>query len=690
MNEIRFWKKWPLFRLLAPFLLGILSGIYIPNSQSVVLGIMLIAWLLLAAYAFYTKLRQSYILRWWFGLAIHLLFFGLGYFHCQLRTSEPPTYLFREVHYFIGEITQKKNEKSGLIHLKSIKNNSKWSKIDENVSFYVKNGKEINLGDILLLRGQLQPTKKPQNPHEFNYQNYLAWQQVHAQLFLDSSSCKIIGHKESLISLSDKLRLRLEQIFEEQKLSKKQVAILKALVLGNRTEIDPSTQQAFSASGAMHVLAVSGLHVGIIYLILLQVLSFLKNNRWGFGLQLWSCLLFLWFYAFVTGLSPSVLRAVFMFSFIIIGKMLNRQSNSINTVLASAFFLLIIDPYYIMQVGFQLSYAAVLGILIIYPLIYHWKEERLWLWDKIWSITCVSIAAQLATFPLSLHYFHQFPNYFLLSNLVVIPLSTLLLYWALFSLFVYPVTILFKMACFSNDLLSKFLLDFVSWVEQLPYALLDMIALSEGEGWMLLLCLLFLIRFAQTAQKIPLQLALAFFLLLFSYRLYLGWVQSKQKQIIVYSVNGHSAIDFINGHRNILLADTLFLQNENKQRFHIKNNWIQSGIKTPRIIGLDSLTAFKNEIITYKQGFVVFEHKVILRLNKTMGLYTVRPAIDYLILSKGCKNSLKQLIQQFDIKHIILDTSVPYYQLNKWKEEAPKVNLKLYSIRENGAFVVEV
>ena len=310
----------------------------------------------------------------------------------------------------------------------------------------------------------------------------------------------------------------------------------------------------YSSSGAMHVLAVSGLHVGIIYLLLNSLFLFFEKFKYGKYLKAVFLILSLWAYALLTGLSPSVLRAATMFSFIIIGSALKRQTNIYNTLAASAFVLLLYNPYILLQVGFQLSYAAVLGIVYLQPKLYKLIYTKHWLLDKIWAITTVSIAAQLATFPLDIYYFHQFPNYFLLSNLFVIPLATFIIGGGVL-LFVTSVIPFFpgSLAWVVNKILM--LLNFsVQWVENLPYSLSLGISITVLET--IIVYTIIILFFSSIIKWKPrlLQLSLALVIFFMILQIKEQYRTGKQQYFIVYDVPKERAIDFVDGNKNYFIA----------------------------------------------------------------------------------------------------------------------------------------
>ena len=249
----------------------------------------------------------------------------------------------------------------------------------------------------------------------------------------------------------------------------------------SKDELDFEVKQAYAAAGAMHVLAVSGLHVGIIFLILNTLLAILDTSKKGRIVKAIILLISLWSYAMITGLSPSVLRAATMFSFVIMGTVLNRSSSIYNTLAASAFFILIINPNLLFEVGFQLSYVAVLGIVYLQPLIYKRIYTRWWLLDKVWAITAVSIAAQIATLPLTLFYFNQFPVYFMLSNLLVIPSAAVILILGILLFIASPIPFISESI---GWVLNKFIegLNFgIKEIEVLPNSLIEGLSINVLE-----------------------------------------------------------------------------------------------------------------------------------------------------------------------------------------------------------------
>ncbi|UOQ96243.1 ComEC family competence protein [Hymenobacter sp. 5317J-9] len=308
-------------------------------------------------------------------------------------------------------------------------------------------------GEVWLIRGHPDPSKPPLNPGEFDYRQYLAYRQVYHQQYIHPDQYRVlrVAPPNVLVYWSMTCAEKLDGVFRQYIKEKREYAIASALVLGIKDDVDGETKLAYSSTGTSHIMAVSGLQVGLLFAALTVLLKLFFARVPGF--RLWSALLGLtviWSYAFVTGLSASVLRATVMFTFLIIGRAWGRQSSIFNTLAVAAFFLLLWNPFLVADVGFQLSFLAVLSIVYIQPRIARWLDVEgyfyarrrpwhlkpvQWAWqgsgwflDKVWQAVALSLAAQVATFALGLYYFHQFPFSFLFSNLVAVPISSAAVY----------------------------------------------------------------------------------------------------------------------------------------------------------------------------------------------------------------------------------------------------------------------
>ena len=288
-------------------------------------------------------------------------------------------------------------------------------------------------GDELLLLATPDLPSADDNPHQFNYRQYLKNKGILYTDYIPSSSFRVIGHNGSdFMTIVSDIRLRFINVIRNSRLTPSQQGIAEALLLGWDNDLDSETESHFRDAGITHLLCVSGLHVGIIALLAGHLLFFLSNRRRSRLFKGLFQLTIIWVFVILTGLSPGTMRAGLMFSLVVLGQMLFSRPPTLNTIAASALILLVVNPLLLFDVGFQLSYCSVFAIVTLTP---HLEELIplpssegklpslvLWLLRKLRALFCVSLAAQLAITPLTLFYFHQFPLYFLLANMVVVPL----------------------------------------------------------------------------------------------------------------------------------------------------------------------------------------------------------------------------------------------------------------------------
>lgn len=428
-------RKIPLIRVLIPFAIGILLALQVELPEMVFM-ICCAASGSLYLFSVFTHYRHKFRYRFVGGLALSGLLLSLGgLLVCfqqissqrlkeiaaempivhQWELAAPPIRKAKglQLEFYTGRYLAGKRLKA-LVFVNDTAKNSETA---------------YRVGDLLQINSKLKIPDAPKNPLQFNYREYLIRQGIYFTGFAKPEDIELVRHSStrSLIQWSFDVRSKIVQRMEQAGLNGQELAIAGALVIGEEKNLDPEIRSAYAASGAMHVLSVSGLHIGIVYLILKLVLApLLRKASWKKWL-IPLIILLLWVYSFITGLSPCVQRAALMFSFVAIGDAFGRRSNIYNMLGASAFLLLLIDPLLMLDVGFQLSYLALLGIVLLQqPVTQLIYVRNKWLY-KVWELTAVAIAAQLATGALSIYYFHQFPNYFLLANLLVIPLSFVIL-----------------------------------------------------------------------------------------------------------------------------------------------------------------------------------------------------------------------------------------------------------------------
>lgn len=439
----------------------------------------------------------------------------------------------------------------------------------------------LGYGDEIVVKSNLQPVENLGNPNEFNYKRYLRFNGINFRGYVKASDYQVLSSNNfSLRGCFFGIRSRLIDKLKEANLTGNELAVASALILGYRTDLDKELMSAYAGAGATHVLAVSGLHVGIVYVILNTFLRFMDRRR-SLKIAKTVLLIFILFgYAALTGLSASVFRAATMFSFVAIGQAIKRDTNIFNTLAASAFCLIAYEPMIVMQVGFQLSYAAVLGIVIIQPRLFKLLTFENRFLDWAWSITCVSVAAQIATFPLGLLYFHQFPNLFLVSNLVVIPAAAGILYLG-FSLFVFgfwkPALLYFG---FLLNSLITIINQIVMWIESIPYSVLTGIDISTIESLMIYLTIVLILVFIVHQKPKPLYGAFVLAIVFVGMQIFEVYQQKSQRFATVYNVKEGVALALVEGNHVNFFSSKSFYENEQAMLFHIRHHWWNRGVES--------------------------------------------------------------------------------------------------------------
>jgi competence protein ComEC len=558
----------PFVKILLPYGSGILVSY--PFVAATLLWASALACLLLAfclgiINIYYLKLK-AYRFKGAIGLVFYFFWFALGSWSCVFhQQSIKPDYFARtkEYTYLKIRITGEPQHKNNIIRFKSLvintykhsshdlhgdKKEPATTAVSGNLMVAVKVGPAcpviLNYGDELMIKAKPDEIAPPCNSSEFDYRFWLATQNIYHQAFLKQKDLiKVRGGTGNPI-VAFALKLRQEQVnFYSKVLTHEDAfAFASTLILGYKAELSQETMNIYARTGTIHVLSVSGMHLGIVYVVLNWLLQFFDRNRWSMLVKMVFILLFIWFYAVLTGFSPSVLRSAVMISVFIISKSFVKKTNSYNIIAFTAFILLVWNPFLIWDIGFQLSFMAVLGLIWLQPKIENWLHiKNKWL-SKLWTALAISLAAQLITYPLSVYYFHQFPVYFLISNLFILLPAALLMYLGIF-LLIFRIEALgpaFEwLINFTNAGLSK--------VSELPHATMSGIWMSKTEFLVLCAALGFFILALSHYSKRLLFAALAF-LLCFQYLLFMDKSSAlKQRKVIAFKIRNQIIRGFISG-----------------------------------------------------------------------------------------------------------------------------------------------
>jgi competence protein ComEC len=354
------------------------------------------------------------------------------------------------------------------------------------------------------------------------------------------------------------------------------------------------------------------------------------------------------------------------------------------------FFLLLINPFFLVDVGFQLSYLAVIGIVAFHPLIDEFYKPRYWITKNIWAIISVSIAAQISTLPLTLLYFHQFPNYFIISNIIVIPLSNLAIYVGMIVLFASPITIVASFAGKVLSFLIYFLNSSIKVIEGFPFALISGIHISLTEMILLYIFIISMLLFVVSRKGVYLKYSLLFILFFMSTSFIDNIQHNSQRKLVVYNIKKSTAIDFIDGKKTYLYGDSIFLNNTKYSDFYIQASHTNFDIQHSEKVNIK--TDFSKENFYKKLDFVQFYEKKFAFVNKYNFKKdnNIRLNIDYLIISDNVKINLNEIVNLYNPKLIIFDSSNKIWKTEKWIKECKEKNLPFYSVLKSGALVLDI
>jgi len=592
------WRALPFIRFILPLILGITL------SEKVAIHHFSMNYLLLLSFIsllFFNRRLNTYSRRWISGLAINAFLFLLGYqityYQNDTRRAQHFYSEIAEENYLIGIVQNEPNLKKGKIKVE-ISTQSISPITERNVKtcegvllVYLNNyegAPTVKYGDQVLIKSKISPIQKAKNPNAFDYSKYLYFKNIHFQSFVYQQNWKILKSNQRGVFWTTVYSVRNHylKVLEKHIKSDKEVAIASALILGYKDKLSQELKVAYAESGAIHVLAVSGLHVGIISEFLLFLLTLLpfKGRSWNWT-KLSITLIGVWLFALLAGMPPSVQRAAIMFSALNFGLVIQRDVNPYNTLAIAAFLILVTNPYALFDVGFQFSFLAVLGILFFVKRFRKiWVPKNKYL-DKVWTLTLVGVSAQLAVFPLILYYFHQVPLYFWLAGLFVIPLAGVLLKAGIILL------ILSHIDGFLAGLVGQLIASIIyyqnlaiNFIQSLPFHVLSGIWINQIEVLFFYGVVAGLALWLFTYNKHWAMMSLGAIFVISCMQVRQTNQENKQQQIVIYSINKKTAIDFIDG-RTIyaLISEEL---SENEEIYTTQNNrWSVGSKKVIPIVG---------------------------------------------------------------------------------------------------------
>lgn len=545
----------------------------------------------------------------------------------------------------------------------------------------------LRSGDELIFFAHVSPPSNNGNPDEFDYARYLRYKGISGIAFVVSGNWKITGYRfsRSCRQIALEYRDRILDQYRALKFNPDEFAVLAALTVGYKEELSEDIRETYSVSGASHVLALSGLHIGFLYMMLLFFLKWLPGNT--FGVRLFRAVVIitaLWGFAFFTGLSPSVVRSVIMFSLLALSVLSRRTGISLNTLALTACIMLVVHPFWLFDVGFQLSFSAVAAILLLYPWLFRQLPVGNSLLKKVWALMSVSLAAQIGTAPLVLLYFSRFPTHFLLTNLLVIPLVSGIMYATVALLVLTPFPMLYTGFSVVVRSLVDWLNTMVRWVEHLPLASIDRVWIYPTEAFAFYLVLLIGIRYKVVRSLKCLYVFGICILAMGSFHWVSRMMDRPVQSIVFYNVRGCPVVHCIEACGKSWLAYADSIPDERRLSRAVAGYWNRLHLDVPVAI----TDNFHSSGFWMQDHLLMFGNKRICMVsdnrwrNKTVAESL---NIDYLYVCKGYTGKLESLVGLFHCREVILDSSLSAYYKEAYSEECRRLGLHFISLSDEGS-----
>ena len=673
--------QFPLARVTLVFIVGIIFAYYFQPSPNLVFTSLFLATLLLGGFYFWCNKKP--LLIWYFGFTVFGLAFIIGVSTQTIHNASnrqnhfsKTQNVFEQRHTFTVVLNEKL--KSNIFNQRYVASVDQIdnTKCSGEILLNIKKDSlhhSFIIGNRLQIQGDLHHNSRPKNPNQFDYGSYLRNKQIYGQLYADATDIKVSTLvKKDIWYYAAQIRNTIIDNLRRDGFHSTELNVAVALILGQQQDIDPEIIQDYQYAGAVHILSVSGLHIGFILLFVTFLLKPFPNNRKGSLLKLFVILSSLWLFGILAGLSPSVVRSVTMFSFVAIGQHLRRSVNIYQTLLVSILLILLVQPAFLFDVGFQLSYLALFFILWFHPVLSKIWEPKNKISKYIWDILSVSFAAQIGTLPLSLYYFHQFPGLFFITNLVIIPLTGFIMGLGVFvmvlAIFNQCPFFLSKALEWSLLVVDKIIHTIASFeqfiIKDIPFSLPFLLS-----SYALVFSLILWFKKPQFQRLVAVLVSIIVLQMAF---LWNEWQVATQQEWVVFNIKKNTLIVERNG------KDVTLYANDSIQKIGLKNKTFSS-----YLVGNFSHLAAAKEL---KNTFH-FNGKRILIIDST-GIYPKLHHPEIIVLTQSPKINLDRLIQINQPKVIVADAS-NYKSIQKhWNATCLKAKIPFHSTSEKGFYIL--
>jgi len=694
MPVIHIWLKAPFIRLLLPLMAGIILQWHLPVSPAILWFVLAISIVVLIS-IFYISFFERYKVAFINGLAVSIIFISLGallvwYKNIQHdekwfgKTYKPDDALVITLQENVVEKTKSFKANASVDFI--LRNDSVIETKGTIILYFKKDSSVTGLkyGSQLIITKPLQEIKNAGNPGGFDYKRYSLFQGITHQVYLKENEFQILPGENTkwLKQFINKSRERVLKILRTNIKGEKELGLAEALLIGYKDDLDKTLVQSYSNTGVVHVIAISGLHLGLIYWLLLHLFRPLKKRKNLLWLRPVLIITGLWLFSLLAGAQASVIRSAVMFTCIVLGESMGRKTSIYNTLSLSALLLLVYNPFWLWDVGFQLSYAAVLSIVIFMQPIYNWLYFKNKIVDFFWKLNAVTIAAQILTVPIGIYHFHQFPTSFILTNFVAVPLSSLIL---LGEILLCVIAFIPAVALLIGRLLYWLIWlmnSYVERIEKIPFSLWDGLQITIPQAVLLLIVAAgfghWLMEKSKTGLKFGLTAMVCFVVLRA-----ISFVQANNReQLIIYNVPQKQAMDIVDGRNYLFAGDSDLLTDDFIRNFHIKPSRVLH-----RIEPVDHLVQYLQE-----DNFIHYGNKKIMVLDESIRFKKTEDKfpLDLLVVSGNPKLYFSQFTQSFSIKQVVFDGKCPAWKINYWKKDCDSLHIPYHDVSEKGAFVMKL
>lgn len=688
------WKQAPFIRLLFPLIAGILLQWYLGFSLAFILVCMVCFAVALLCYHF-LSVSLKFAFRFFQGFLIYLVIISFALFITrQSDKSKLKTWYGHQLNdsskilLKINEpLVPKKNSYKADAVVEAIINGDSIVPASGKILLYFsqKIDTGIYYGDIIIIDKPLTWIRNSGNPGAFNYERYTAFQQLYHTVFLAPGD--FVKTTETQPNFFYRFIYQsktyiLNSIRKYIGGNKNEQGIAEALLIGYKEDLDKDLVQAYSNTGVVHIIAISGLHLGLIYAILLWIFSKTGLMKRSKILSVILILSFLWLFSLLTGASASVLRSAVMFTFILTGKSFFKQVNGYNALAASAFTLLCWNPYLLWDVGFQLSYLAVLGIMWLQQPIYKLWFIKNKILQNAWALMSVTLAAQVLTFPVCIYYFHQFPTLFLVTNFIAVPLSTIILYSEILVIIfsgISPIAaILGKVSHWAIYAMNIF----IQKCNSFSFSVVDKIYANVYSTWVLYALVIAICCRMLYKNKRWLYVSFLFLGIYAGLMIYARYQINQQQKIIIYHVSKLTAVDFIYKDQFYFVGDSVLLQDALPQNFYLKPARISMLLDKAE----KPFAHLQIEKNLYRLG-----DKSLQIINKDFinDSANTKLKVDILLITQNPQYSITEIASRIQPGIVVFDASNPLWKIANWRSECESLTLRCHSVPEQGAYVLD-